>query len=198
MPLSWKSQRCAYLPRFCKVEHTGITGVYIFSTPLLSPDLWIIYFSSPFVLVSLLAQKVFLASRPWKYLLYFFCACVCGVFPPRCGNSFLFKAGGEAKQPGPVSQTKKTHTLGKKKSRFFLCVTQCVMMIIPMMSIYISSWPLVLLHYRVSVTKTGSARCFWDGRVRLAGCYSDSLSLWPTIACFDLQQSVDSSFAASR
>lgn len=128
----------------------------------------------------------------------FFCACVCGVFLPRCGNSFLFKAGGEAKQPGPVSQTKKTHTLGKKKSRFFLCVTQCVMMIIPMMSIYISSWPLVLLHYRVSVTKTGSARCFWDGRVRLAGCYSDSLSLWPTIACFDLQQSVDSSFAASR
>lgn len=197
MPLSWKSQRCAYLPCFCKVEQTGITGVYIFSTPLLSPDLWIIYFSSPFVLVSLLAQKVFLASRPWKYLLYFFVRVFVEFPPPRCGNSFLFKAGGEAKQPGPVSQTKKTHTL-EKKSRFFLCVTQCVMMIIPMMSIYISSWPLVLLHYRVSVTKTGSARCFWDGRVRLAGCYSDSLSLWPTIACFDLQQSVDSSFAASR
>lgn len=198
MPLSWKSQRCAYLPCFCKVEHTGITGVYIFSTPLLSPDLWIIYFSSPFVLVSLLAQKVFLASRPWKYLLYFFVRVFVEFSPLAVEILFFLKQAARLSSQGQYHKQKKHTPWEKKKSRFFLCVTQCVMMIIPMMSIYISSWPLVLLHYRVSVTKTGSARCFWDGRVRLAGCYSDSLSLWPTIACFDLQQSVDSSFAASR
>lgn len=115
MPLSWKSQRCAYLPCFCKVEHTGITGVYIFSTP--PPLSWLmnhLFFVSFCFGQSVSAKGIFsLASVKIPFV--FFCACVCGVFPPRCGNSFLFKAGGEAKQPGPVSQTKKNTHLGKKK-----------------------------------------------------------------------------------
>lgn len=114
MPLSWKSQRCAYLPRFCKVEHTGITGVYIFSTPLLSPDLWIIYFSSPFVLVSLLAQKVFLASRPWKYLLYFFVRVFVEFSPLAVEILFFLKQAARLSSQGQYHKQKK-HTPWEKK-----------------------------------------------------------------------------------
>lgn len=95
---------------------TGITGVYIFSTPLLSPDLWIIYFSSPFVLVSLLAQKVFLASRPWKYLLYFFVRVFVEFSPLAVEILFFLKQAARLSSQGQYHKQKK-HTPWEKKSK---------------------------------------------------------------------------------
>lgn len=63
---------------------------------------------------SVSAKSIFsLASVKMRFGVF-----LCVVFPPHCGNSIIFKAGGEAKQPGPVSHTakkkKKKHTLEKK------------------------------------------------------------------------------------
>lgn len=86
----------------------------------------------------------------------------------------------------------------KKKSRYFLCVTHTQGMV--MMSIYISSSPHLLLHNHTSVTMVGRTRCF----ERALQIGPGNLSLWPTLACFDLQRQlraqplfVDSSLAAS-
>lgn len=103
----------------------------------------------------------------------------------------------------PVSSTefekkKKKHLGKKKKSRYFLCVTRTQGMV--MMSIYISSSPHLLLHNHTSVTMVGRTRCF----ERALQIGPGNLSLWPTLACFDLQRQlraqplfVDSSLAAS-
>ena len=67
------------------------------------------------------------------------------------------------------------------------------------MSIYISSSPHLLLHNHTSVTMVGSTHCF----ERALQIGSGNHSLWPTLACFDLQAApsqslfVDSSLAAS-
>lgn len=99
----------------------------------------------------------------------------------------------------PLNLKKKKNTpWGKKKSRYFLCVTHTQGMV--MMSIYISSSPHLLLHNHTSVTMVGSTRCF----ERALQIGPGNLSLWPTLACFDLQRQlraqplfVDSSLAAS-
>lgn len=71
-----------------------------------------------------------------------------------------------------------------------------------MMSIYISSSPHVLLHNHTSVTMVGSTHRF-ERAVQIG---PGNHSLWPTLACFDLQRPqqrraqplfVDSSLAAS-
>lgn len=70
-----------------------------------------------------------------------------------------------------------------------------------MMSIYISSSPHVLLHNHTSVTMVGSTHRF-ERAVQIG---PGNHSLWPTLACFDLQRPrprraqplfVDSSLAA--
>lgn len=142
-----------------KVKHSGTTGVCIFRPPG-----WLIDCVGSYLVWSVCLRKNILAPLPWKWK--------CPPHPGG-GNSFIFKTGSDAKEPlcylshtwrPPVSQSLccviTVHCWIKhtpwKKSRSFASHTESMVM----MSIYISSSLLVLLHNHTSVTMVGSTHCF--------------------------------------
>lgn len=96
LPLNWKSPRCVYRLFSLKQSTLGLQVFVFLAPPTIETLIFILFpfFSGPFVLAGLLAQKYF-QPRVHKHF-----------FPSsHCGNCFIFKTGGEAKQLKPLSRT---------------------------------------------------------------------------------------------
>lgn len=193
------------------MKHIGTTGVCIFRPP----DSRLIDCVEYFWFDQCVSANIFWALRPCKCNLFYF------IFSGG-GNSFIFKTGGDAKEPW------RYHTLGFRQSARLCCV------IIVYCWIKYTPWKNQGPDF-ASHVHTHTRRAWWwwcqftfqvhrlccytiilalpwsgvhtvlRGLCRLAGSYSGNHSLWPTMACFDLQHQylvqplfVDSSLAASR